>query len=148
MSGPLTIKRTIVVKAKVTEEFKKQMASELQDAIRNLDAELQQLDFQEKRMVLELERKNLSAIPAARQQVEKERQKRMQARTRLTEQLKSMGQLAIGSEVAQGTLESITEINVGDDWNDIFGIEVVVCDNKIIEIRRRQEDKKKINEDK
>ncbi|HWI54205.1 MAG TPA: YlqD family protein, partial [Desulfobacteria bacterium] len=98
MSGPLTIKRTIVVKVKVTEDFKKQMASDIQDAIRNMDAELQQLDFQEKRMVLELERKNLSAIPAARQQVEAERQKRMQARNRLTEQLKGVGQMAIGSE--------------------------------------------------
>ncbi len=136
MSGPLTIKRTVLVKVKVTEDFKAKMALEIQDGIRKLDAELQQLDFQIKRMVAELEKKNPAGIPAAKQHVENEKQKRIQAKNRLTEQLKNVGLMAIGSEVAQGTLESITEINVGDDWNDIFGVEVLVCDDKIIEIRR------------
>ena len=140
MSEPLTVKRTVIVKVKVTEEFKKQMASEVQEAIRKLDAELQQLDFQIKRMVAELEKKNPAGIPAAKQHVENEKQKRIRAKDKLTEQLKNIGNTAIGSEVVQGTLESMTQINVGDDWNEIVGVEVVVCDNKIIDIRRRKLD--------
>lgn len=137
MSEGLTVKRPVTVKVKVTENFKKQMAAEVQEAIRKLEAELQQLDFQIKRMVAELEKKNPAGIPAARQQVENEKQKRIQARSKLTEQLRNIGKIAIGAEVVQGTMESITEIKVGDDWNDIMGIEIIICDNKIIEIRRR-----------
>lgn len=136
MSEGLTIKRPVTVKVKVTEGFKKQMAAEVQETIRKLDAELQQLDFQLKRMVAELEKKNPAGIPAARQQVENEKLKRTQAKSKLTEQLKNIGKIAIGAEVVQGAMESIAEIKVGDDWNDIMGVEIVVCDNKIIEIRR------------
>lgn len=140
MSTGLTIKRPVLVKVKVTENFRKNMAREIQEAIKKLDAELQQLDFQLKRMVAELEKKNPAGIPAAKQHVENERQKRMQAKGKLAEQLKNIGKTALGSEVVQGTLESITEINIGDDWNDIMGTEVIVCDNKVIEIRRRKAD--------
>ncbi|MDT3697914.1 MAG: YlqD family protein [Thermincola sp.] len=133
----LKVKRPIVVKVKVTDNFKNQMAAEIQETARKLDAELQQLDFQIKRLVAELEKKNPAGIPAAKQQVESEKHKRLQAKGKLTEQLRNIGKLALGAEVVQGTMESITEINVGDDWNEIMGVEIVVCDNKIIEIRRR-----------
>lgn len=140
MTAGLTIKRQVLVRVKVTEDFKKKMASEVQEAVKRLDAELQQLDFQVKRMAAELEKKNPAGIPAAKQHVENEKQKRVQAKAKLTEQLKNIGKMAIGAEVVQGTLESMTQINVGDDWNDIMGMEVVICDNKIIEIRRRIND--------
>lgn len=137
MSQALTVKRTVVVKVKVTENFKKQMAAEIQETVRKLDAELQQLDFQIKRMVAELEKKNSAGIPAAKQQVENEKQKRIQAKGKLADQLRNIGKIALGAEVVQGTMESITEINVGDNWSDIMGVEIIICDNKIIEIRRR-----------
>ncbi len=140
MSKGLTIKRPVIVKVKVTENFKGKMALEVQEALKKLDAELNQLDFQIKRMVADLEKKNPQGIPAARQHFENEKQKRQQAKNRLTDQLKAIGKMAIGSEVIQGTLESVTEINVGDDWNEIMGVEVVLCDDKIIDIRRRKGD--------
>ncbi|MGE5543927.1 MAG: YlqD family protein [Bacillota bacterium] len=138
MSEGLTIKRPVIVKVKVTEQFKMKMAHEIQEAIRRLDAELQQLDFQGKRMVSELEKKNPQGIHAARQHIDKEKQKRLQAKDNLNEQLRNIGKMAVGSEVVQGTVESLVEINIGDDWSDIMGVEIVVCDNKIIDIRRRK----------
>jgi len=137
MSEGLTVKRSVVVKVKVTEKFKNQMAAEIQETVRRLDAELHQLDFQIKRLVTELEKKNPAGIPAAKKQMEAEKQKRSQAKSKLTEQLRNIGKMAIGAEVVQGTMESIAEINVGDDWRDIMSIEIIICDNKIIEIRRR-----------
>ncbi|WP_418790077.1 YlqD family protein [Phosphitispora sp. TUW77] len=139
MSETLTIKRPVLVIVKVTEGFKARMAAEIQENIKKLDAELQQLEFQLKRITVELEKKNPQGLPAAKQHVENERQKRLTAKSKLTEQLKNIGRLAIGTEVVQGSLESYTEINIGDDWEDIMGVEVVVCDNKIIDIRRRNQ---------
>jgi len=139
MSDGLKIKRPVIVKVKVTEGFKARMAAEIQENIKRLDAEMQQLEFQVKRMAAELEKKNPQGIPAAKQHVENERQKRINAKNKLTEQLKNIGRIAIGAEVVQGSLESYTEINIGDNWEDIMGVEVLVCDNKIIDIRRRNE---------
>ncbi|RJQ40845.1 MAG: hypothetical protein C4550_02755 [Nitrospiraceae bacterium] len=139
MTGGLTIKRPVIVKVRVTEDFKKKMAIEIQETIKKMDSELQQLDFQVKRIVAELEKKNPAGITAARQRVENEKHKRVQAKAKLTEQLKNIGKMAIGSEVVQGTLESVTEINIGDDWEDIMGVEVVICDNRIIDIRRSKD---------
>lgn len=133
----IRVKRPVLVKVKVTENFKNRMAAELQEAIKKLEAELQQLDFQAKRMIVELEKKNPAGIPSAKQHIEQESQKRVQARQSLTEQLKNLGKMAIGAEVLQGTLESYTELKVGDDWNELMGVEVVVCDDKIIAIRNR-----------
>lgn len=133
----IRIKRPIIVKVKVTEKFKIRMAAELQEAIKKIEAELQNLEFQSKRMIAELERKNPAGIPAAKQHIEQETHKRVQARQNLTEQLKSIGKMAIGAEVVQGTLESYTELKVGDDWNEIMGVEVVVCDDSVIAIRNR-----------
>lgn len=144
MTDGLTVKRPILVKVKVTESFKKEMGLEIQEAIRKQEAELQQLEFQLKRIIAELEKKNPPGIPATKQHYENEKNKRVQTRAKLTEQLKNVGKMPIGSEVVQGTMESVTEINVGDDWAEIMGVEIVVCDNKIIEIRRR---KNTLNED-
>lgn len=141
MSEGLTIKRPVIVKVKVTENFKKEMRLELQEALVKVDAELQQIDFQLKRMLIELDKRNPNGIPSARQQVEIERQKRLQAKANLVEQQKNLEKIAIGSEVPQGSMESIVEINVGDDWRDIMGVEVVICDNNIIEIRRSNYEK-------
>lgn len=134
----LTVKRPVLVKVKVTEDFKKNMAQEIQDAIKKLDSELQQLEFQAKRMIAELEKKNPTGITAAKQHCDNEKQKRIKAKYNLTEQLKNISKVAIGSEVVQGSIESVTDISVGDDWNDIMGMEIVVCDNKIIDIRRKK----------
>ena len=136
MSEGITIKRQVIVKVKVTEYFKKEMGQEIQEALTKVDTELQHLDFQLKRTLIELDKRNPTGIPSARQQMEVERQKRLQAKTSLTEQLNSLEKLALGSEVTQGTLESMVEINVGDDWRDVMGVEVVVHDNNIVDIRR------------
>ncbi|ADG82893.1 YlqD family protein [Thermincola potens] len=137
MLDNLTILRQVTVKAKVTEKFKNTMAAQIQDAIRKIDLELQNIDFQLKRTVAELEKQNPAGIPAAKKHFQDEREKRTKAREQLTEQIKQIGKLAIGSEIIQGTLDTLAEIKVGDNWQDIFNVEVVVCDDRIIEIRRR-----------
>lgn len=132
----LTVKRPVVVKVRVTEPFKNKMAAEIQETLKKLDTEIQQLEFQLKRVTAELEKKNPAALPGTLQQIENERQKRLGAKGKLIDQLKQIGQVALGSEILQGTLESYTQVKLGDDWNEIMGMEIVVCDDKIVEIRR------------
>jgi len=131
----LTLIRPVLVKVKVTDNYKKAAISELQDAIRRIEVDLQRLDYQEKRLVGELEKKNAHGIPAARQHLEQERQRMEENRHKLITRLKEVGDLALGSEVIYGKMESPVEIKVGDDWRRILGVEIILQDGVIADIR-------------
>lgn len=132
----LTLIRPVLVKVKVTEGYKKAAAAELQDAVRRIELELQHLDFQEKRLISELEKKNPQGVSAARQHLEQERQRRVENRQKLIDKLKEVGQLALGSEVIYGKMESPVELRVGDDWRSVLGVEIVLQDGIVIAIRQ------------
>ena len=132
----LTLIRPVLVKVKVTEEYKKAAAAELQEAVRRIELELQHLDFQEKRLISELEKKNPQGIPAARQRLEQERKRRAEGRRKLIDQLKEVGQLALGSEVVYGKMESPVELKVGDDWRKVLGVEIILQDGIVKAIRQ------------
>ena len=67
----ITVVRPVVVKAIVTETFKRQYPSELDDTVKRLDVVLNQIDTQIRRT--ELERQIAPQARAIRQQLEVER---------------------------------------------------------------------------
>jgi len=131
----LTLIRPVLVKVVVTDNYKRAAAMELQDAIKRLEVELQRLDFQEKKLVAELEKKNPQGATAARQHLEQERQRMVDNRQRLLDRLKDVGQLPLGSEVVYGKMESPVEVKVGDDWRRVLGVEIVLQDGVVTAIR-------------
>ncbi len=134
----LTITRPVLVKVRVTEKYKKSLAAEIQEAVGRLDLRLQHLDFQIRRLQAELEKQNPKEIPAVRQRYEAERQKNLEARQKLVEKLKEVGKLTPGEEVLHGRVESIVEVKVGDDWGRVMGAEIVIEDDRVVEIRERR----------
>lgn len=133
----LKIVHQVPVKSKVTESLKTNMVAKMQETIKKLDLELQNIEFQTKRTVIELEKQNPPGITAAKKHFETERNKRLKAKEQLTQQIKQVGKLPLGSEIVQGNLDVIAELKVGDNWQEVLGVEVVVCDDRIVEIRRR-----------
>ncbi|OPY58186.1 MAG: hypothetical protein A4E55_01081 [Pelotomaculum sp. PtaU1.Bin035] len=131
----LTLIRPVLVKAIVTDNYKKAAVKELQEAIQLIEADMQRLDFQEKRLVSELEKKSPQGIPAAKQRLDQERQRMAENRQKLIYRLKEVGQLTLGSEVVYGKMESPVEIKVGDDWRRVLGVEIVLQDGIITAIR-------------
>jgi len=133
LSG-LWVKHPITVKARVTPELKVSMASEIQDAVRRIELEINQLDFQMKRVsgVDALKRES----QAIRQEIEVERQKRVERRTELIARLKDIGKLADGAEVPQATVEGFSAVETGTEWDSLFSAEVLLEDGKVVEIRR------------
>lgn len=133
----LTVRRPVVIKVKVTEEFKRKIAAELQFNLNKIESDIQSLEFQNKRLINELEKQNPQGIPAARQHLENQRNKKLETKNQLLEKIKEVGTLSIGSEIVHGTIESVTDIKVGDNWLDILGVEIIVQDDVIVEIRGR-----------
>lgn len=131
----LTIKCPVTVKAKVTEELKAHLAAEIQEAIKKADVELQQIEFHAKRMMAEQAKQDAQGLIALRQQIDAERQKRLDFKNHMLEKLKETAQLEIGAEIVQGTMDRVVTVSVGDDLHKLMATEILLEDGKIIAFR-------------
>jgi hypothetical protein len=123
-----------VIKAVVTESFKRLYIQDLEDAVKRFDAVEQQIDTQIRRA--ELERQLSPQTRAVRQQLEMERARQEATRAELAMRLREAQDLVINSEFPQGTVESLVEVSVGDNlFTKIGRTEVVVKDGIVLEIR-------------
>ncbi len=128
---PIAVNRSVTVKAVVTEELKRQLASDLQSALARLETELGHLDAQERR---ESERDDRSTAPAA-DALAGERRKRQQQRDQILARMRDLARLEEGQEIVQGTVEGEVQVRPGDDWARLFSAEIVVKDGKVVAIR-------------
>lgn len=135
----LTIKLPVVWKSVVTEKLKEQLEREVTESIRRLDMELQQIEFQSKRVLPDLERRNLKQAMDVRRQFEEEKRRRREARERLKEQVEEIKRLPLDEVIARGTLESFVEVGVGDDLEGLLNVEIVTKDGQITAIRQGSE---------
>ena len=130
----ITIARPVVIKAIVTESFQRLYTQELQTAIARGDELITQIDTQIRRT--ELERQITPQARAIRQQLELERARQEATRAELQARLREVEALELNSEFPQGTVESFTEVNIGDNLFQKLGrTELVVKDGIIIEVR-------------
>ncbi|HEY3247039.1 MAG TPA: YlqD family protein [bacterium] len=130
----ITVSRPVVIKAIVTESFKRLYVQDLEDAIKRVESLVEQLDTQIRRS--ELERQVTPQARAIRQQLELERSRQDAARAELTMRLREAEQLELNSEFAQGTVEGTVEVGIGDNlFNKIGRTEIIVKDGIILEIR-------------
>lgn len=131
----MTLKCPVTIKAKVTDELKRKMVAEIQDGIKKVDLEIQQVEFQGKRMLTEQAKVDAQGLPALRRQIDMERQKRLDFKNHLLQKLKETEAIENGSEVVQGQLERLVEIKVGDDMQSIMNAEILLEDGKIVAFR-------------
>ncbi len=132
----LVIKRPVSVVYIVTEQLKKEIREEIEQAIEQIDMRIQQIDFQTRRYILEVQKSDIRRAMGLKEQVEAEKQKHEEAKRELQERLQSIESMEIGSELPRGTLESEVEITEGDNLNEkLSGAAVVVKDGVVVEIR-------------
>lgn len=131
----MTLKCPVTIKAKVTDELKRKLIAEIQDGIKKVDLEIQQVGFQGKRMLTEQAKVDAQGLPALRQQIDMERQKRLDFKNHLLQKLKETEALENGSEIVQGQLERIVEVNVGDDMQSVMNAEILLEDGKVVAFR-------------
>ena len=121
----LLIKRPIRVKVIVTESFREGRLAQIRAAVAKLDAIGRQL-------AVKIESRSQDEI---RSKLVEQAQRNEQARTALKQEAKGLGTLELGAEHAIGVLEGAVEVDVGDDISALNACEIVVKDDKIIEIR-------------
>jgi predicted TIM-barrel fold metal-dependent hydrolase len=130
----ITVVRPVMVKAIVTETFKRQYLAELEDTAKRLESIIGQIDTQIRRT--ELERQITPQSRAVRQQLEIERSRQEAARMELAARFKEAEALELQSEFSQGTVESMVELSIGDNFfTRLARAEVILKDGIVIEIR-------------
>ena len=131
----IVLKCPVTIKSKVTEVLKEQMAAEIREAMAKIDMELQQIEFHAKRLMTEQLRSDVQGLTALRQQIDGEKQKRLELKNHMQEKLKETNQLELGAEVVQGTMEQLVTVKEGDDLQKLMSREILLEDGKILAIR-------------
>lgn len=127
----VVVNRPVRVKVVVTERFKTQRSAEIRAALSKLEGLAKRLDFK-------LDRGTGKPDPEAQAVMERlrgERRNNERARLALVRELEKVSELEIGSEYRRGTLQGTVDVEVGDDFSKLGICEIVVKDDKVIEIR-------------
>ena len=137
----IQLKRPVAIKAIVTEKFKSEATKEIQQALQNFDLALQQLEFQGKRALADIDKEPQIAQKeeAKRQigaQIEQQRNQINAQKAELLQRLNMISQLDMDSEFLQATVDNYVEVKVGDNlYEKMSNTEVIVKDGVIVEIR-------------
>lgn len=132
----MTVRVPVTIKSKVTESLKAKLIADLQQRLDMVEQDLQQIEFQAKRLLSEQAKIDAQGLIQLRQQIEEEKQKCMNFKAEVAAKLKDAQALEIGSEIAQGTMEQTVTIKVGDNLDALMGSEILLEDGKIIAFRQ------------
>ena len=111
------------------------MLREVQTNLGQVEQELQQIEFQAKRLLTEQARIDAQGLINLRAQIEQNKDKLMQMKAKLTEEQKRINELEMGAEIPRGQMEQTVTVKVGDDLNKYMGAEILLEDGKIIAFR-------------
>jgi DNA repair exonuclease SbcCD ATPase subunit len=139
----LLLRRTVNVKAIVTPRWKDEAQQQLQAQINQLDNQLQQLEMQGQRMVAEIQKQSLKPpgpetlqqIDNIQAQVNQKKSEFLEQKNQVLQQLQQVQVLEMEQEVAQGQIDSIFKVAIGDNLVEKMQIEVVIRDGVIEEVR-------------
>lgn len=127
----MKILQSVTVKQILTEEAKENLGDKYKQKLQQLDKEINQLGFEEK--------KQLKNQPFFSEKIKEhfniEWKKRKEKQNTLEFQLKQLYLLPIGSEITEQEVMSIKEIKIGDVWNNNVDQTIIVKDGIIIDIR-------------
>ena len=134
--GTLTLKRSVAVHVIVTDEFKEELKTELRQAAETAQQRIDQMEFQSRRFLADLQRNDLTQAMSARRQIEAEKRRQDGIRRDIEEQLEQADKLEIGSEYPRGVVEGSVEIKEGDNLvQKLSESQIVIKDGVIVEIR-------------
>src|SRR5512142_653741 len=105
----MQVKRPVTVIAIVTEQFKQQLINEIEESISQVDANVQALDSQARRYLLQLQTADLAQASAFRRQVDAEKAKQEGVKSEMLGRLQEAQALEINTEFPRGQLESVVD---------------------------------------
>ncbi|MGM8214446.1 YlqD family protein [Bacillaceae bacterium W0354] len=128
----MKIIRKTTVKQIVTDHSREKLASFFQTKIEQLKKEIEQLQFEKKKMIFQkrFDREKIDHRFAI------EKKKREQNITWYEFQLEQLQQIPNGSEITEREVDEIIDVSIGTEWDKIAGDRsIIIKDGKVIEIK-------------
>ena len=131
----LYVKRPVLIKNVVTENFKNQMIEELSNAIRQIDIRLEQTEFRGRRMIADIGKKDPRKLSGLQEELKQESEKQRQLKEELEYKLAEIEKLQVGEVFVSGIYDSPVKIEVGDKiMEKLSQAEIIVKDGVVIQI--------------
>ncbi len=131
----ISLQCPVTIKVKVTEKFREKMLNKMNHQLEEVDLKLSKIDIQKKKFVEEHADEDMQQIAPIVQKMEIDKAKGLKFREKLVRDIADMKHLGIGAEIIQGTMQHVFTVKVGDKMPSVMNSEIVVEDDKIIEIR-------------
>lgn len=132
----MKIQVPVKVKWIVTPYIKNMWQTEIKNDIQVIERELEQLEFQSKKLLYEAMKKGPDALKIVQERIKLEENKRQDKIERLHIQLDEISRLEEGDRITRGSVQSEIEVGVGDNWEQcITDHEIVIKDGIIVEIK-------------
>jgi hypothetical protein len=137
MAKNVTLKRTVTIKAIVTDDFKSYLTYELETAIKDLQTKIADIEKQGQLLIDTLKQDNASEqIASVEQQLKLERHQQLGVIGDLQTRIKEAKMLALNSEFVQGTIDGFVTVKPGDNlYQKLGGLEIIVKDGIVQDIK-------------
>lgn len=134
-SRTIIAKRLANVVALLTEDLRAQLLAEVDAQLDDLHLQGQQLEFQQRRAIAELQRTNVHRLVEARKEMDEAKEKHEEMQRELTEQRAQIEALETETPIARGQIETQVELAIGDNLaQKLSALEIIVRDDFIVEI--------------
>jgi hypothetical protein len=135
----LQVKRSITVRAVVTPRWKEDAERELSTALATSDNQLSQLELEGQQVIDEIRRQSANPldprvqdqVASIQQQVAAKRAEVEEQKRQMLEQQRQVRELEMEQIVEQGQLESVCQVQVGDNLVEKLQVAIVVRDGVI-----------------
>ncbi|MBU9720293.1 MULTISPECIES: YlqD family protein [Bacillaceae] len=132
----MEIIKKVVVKQILTEKSKTRLKEQFLSRQYQLNKEIQQLEFVLHKK-LKANKNNLNYQTSLKDSFKREMGRRKDRLRQLELKLGQLDELELGSEVREGTIQMIEQVEEGDNWEEIMkGTEIVIKDGVVYEIRQ------------
>ena len=143
MAESLKVKRQVVVKTIVTDDFKQKAQNELTDEIKLIDEQINHLQLQLNQVIQQFQQspgRSLSANPQEAEQIINELNIRLQqlmaVKQNLQLQINNVVHAHNGEEIITGSLENYVELKPGDNiYEKMLNKEITIEDGIVKEIK-------------
>jgi hypothetical protein len=111
------------------------MLDKMEKQLAEVDLKLSKIDIQKKKFLEEHAEDNIQQVGAIVQKMEVDKAKGLKLKAKIEQDIADMKHLGLGAEIIQGTMQHVFNVKVGDKMPAVMNTEIIVEDEKIIEIR-------------
>lgn len=136
-SRALTLKRSVTIKAIVTEDFKKYLTYEIQQSINSAQGRMTSIEEEVKRKLESLQSQSGAEahVQSVNGQLQQEQGQFQRTMTELSRRMEQVKNLELGQMFVQGTVDGWVQVKEGDNlYQKLGGMEIVIKDGIVQEI--------------